>query len=93
MEYRRLGRTGLRVSSVGLGTWLTFGGRVDDRAASALVRRAVELGVNLFDTADVYENGRAEEALGRALEASRARTSSSRRSAFSRWGPGPTIAG
>jgi aryl-alcohol dehydrogenase-like predicted oxidoreductase len=52
---------------LGLGTWLTFGDRLDDRTAFALVRRALELGVNLFDTADVYELGRAEQQLGRAL--------------------------
>ncbi|MHC4340861.1 MAG: aldo/keto reductase family protein [Planctomycetota bacterium] len=68
MEYRRLGRSGLKVSEICLGTWLTFGGRLDDRGASALVRRAFELGINFFDTADVYELGKAEEQLGRALE-------------------------
>lgn len=93
MEYRRLGRTGLRVSSVGLGTWLTFGGRVDDRAASALVRRAVELGVNLFDTADVYENGRAEEALGRALEGIPRKDIVLATKCFFPMGPGPNDRG
>ncbi len=67
MEYRRLGSSGCKVSEIGLGTWLTFGGRLDERSASALVRKAFDLGVNLFDTADVYEQGRAEEALGAAL--------------------------
>jgi aryl-alcohol dehydrogenase-like predicted oxidoreductase len=64
VEYRRLGRSGLKVSEICLGTWLTFGGRLDDRGASALVRRAFELGINFFDTADVYELGKAEEQLG-----------------------------
>jgi voltage-dependent potassium channel beta subunit len=68
VEYRRLGRAGVKVSAIGLGTWLTFGGRLDDRAATAIVRRALDLGVVLFDTADVYEGGRAEEALARALD-------------------------
>lgn len=68
MEYRRLGRAGVKVSAIGFGTWLTFGERLDDRAAAAIVRRALDLGVVLFDTADVYEGGRAEEALARALE-------------------------
>jgi voltage-dependent potassium channel beta subunit len=68
VEYRRLGRSGLKVSEICLGTWLTFGGRVDDRAASTLVNRAFELGINFIDTADVYELGKAEAALGRALE-------------------------
>lgn len=67
VEYRRLGASGLKVSALGLGTWLTFGDRLDDRTAFALVRRALDLGINLFDTADVYESGRAEQQLGRAL--------------------------
>jgi voltage-dependent potassium channel beta subunit len=67
VEYRRLGASGLKVSALGLGTWLTFGDRLDDRTAFALVRRALDLGINLFDTADVYEFGRAEQQLGRAL--------------------------
>jgi len=68
VEYRRLGRSGLKVSVVGLGTWLTFGSRLDDRSASALVHCALEQGINLIDTADVYELGGAEEQLGRVLE-------------------------
>jgi aryl-alcohol dehydrogenase-like predicted oxidoreductase len=66
MKYRALGRTGLEVSPISLGSWLTFGGDHDETAI-ACVRRAFELGVNLFDTANVYERGRAEEVLGRAL--------------------------
>jgi aryl-alcohol dehydrogenase-like predicted oxidoreductase len=66
MEYRALGRTGLEVSPISLGSWLTFGGDHDETAI-ACVRRAFELGVNVFDTANVYERGRAEEVLGRAL--------------------------
>jgi aryl-alcohol dehydrogenase-like predicted oxidoreductase len=64
---RRLGRTGLEVSVVSLGSWLTFGGSVNTDASIAIVRRAFELGVTSFDTANVYERGRAEEVLGRAL--------------------------
>ena len=67
MKYRPLGRSGLRVSEVSLGSWLTFGSSVDVRATRALVRRAYDLGVNLFDTADVYANGAAEEALREAV--------------------------
>ena len=67
MRYRRLGRTGLDVSAVSLGSWLTFGGSVDERASIAYIHRASELGVNFFDTADIYEAGRAEEVVGRAL--------------------------
>jgi aryl-alcohol dehydrogenase-like predicted oxidoreductase len=64
---RVLGRTGLEVSVISLGSWLTFGGSVAQDTAIACVRRAFELGVTLFDTANVYERGGAEEVLGRAL--------------------------
>jgi aryl-alcohol dehydrogenase-like predicted oxidoreductase len=67
MRYRRLGSSGLQVSAVGLGTWLTFGGRVDANKAYALVAAALDRGINLIDTADVYAMGKAEEMLGSAL--------------------------
>jgi aryl-alcohol dehydrogenase-like predicted oxidoreductase len=67
MEYRRLGDSGLKVSVVALGTWLTFGGRLDQAKATDLVDRALSLGINFFDTADVYERGKGESALGSAL--------------------------
>jgi aryl-alcohol dehydrogenase-like predicted oxidoreductase len=66
MRYRTLGRTGLEVSAISFGSWLTFG-TAGEESAIACVRRAFELGVNVFDTANVYERGRAEETLGRAL--------------------------
>jgi voltage-dependent potassium channel beta subunit len=69
MEYRRLGRSGLRVSEVSLGSWLTFGSSVDRQATLEIVERAFDLGINCFDTADVYANGAAEEVLGQALRA------------------------
>jgi voltage-dependent potassium channel beta subunit len=68
MKYRPLGRSGLRVSEVSLGSWLTLGKSVDLRATRAIVRRAFDLGINLFDTADVYANGAAEDALRQALD-------------------------
>lgn len=67
MRYRNLGRWGLRVSEIALGSWLTFGGYVDEDVAVACVLRAFEDGVNFFDTANVYAGGRAEEVVGRAL--------------------------
>jgi voltage-dependent potassium channel beta subunit len=67
MEYRRLGEAGLQVSTVGLGSWLTFGGTVDERKAWDCIRRAYELGVNFFDTANVYAHGQAERVMGGAL--------------------------
>lgn len=68
MEYRKLGASGLRVSTVGLGSWLTYGRRVDDDRAHACLRRAFEAGVNFFDTANVYARGEAERTLGRWLD-------------------------
>ncbi len=67
MHYRRLGSSGIQVSAVSLGSWLTYGGTVAEDISMACVRRAFELGVNFFDTANVYARGRAEEVLGRAL--------------------------
>jgi aryl-alcohol dehydrogenase-like predicted oxidoreductase len=67
VEYRRLGDSDLQVSEICLGTWTTFGGSLDDGAAIALVDAALETGVNFFDTANVYSQGRSEEVLGRAL--------------------------
>lgn len=71
MKYRNLGSSGLKVSEIGLGSWLTYGGGVDADQARACIRRAYELGVILFDTADVYHRGAAEEFLGGELGAYR----------------------
>jgi voltage-dependent potassium channel beta subunit len=68
MRYRHLGSSGLRVSEVSLGSWLTYGGSVEDERAVACIHRAFELGVNFFDTANVYRQGAAEEVVGRALK-------------------------
>ena len=70
MEYRRLGHSGLEVSAVGLGC-NNFGMRADYAQSETVVRRAVELGVTLFDTADIYGGSQSEEFLGRALGADR----------------------
>jgi 1-deoxyxylulose-5-phosphate synthase len=67
MEYRRLGDSDLRVSEICLGTWTTFGGSLEEEAARELVEVAFDLGINFFDTANVYSEGRSEEVLGRAL--------------------------
>ncbi len=67
MNYRRMGRTGLKLSEVSLGSWITFGDQVDDETASKLLHRAFELGVNFFDNADVYAKGKAEEVMGKAI--------------------------
>lgn len=68
MKYRRLGRSGTRASEVILGSWLTFGSSVDEAATAACVRAALDVGIQTFDTADVYALGAAERALGKALE-------------------------
>jgi len=67
VEYRNLGQSGLKVSPIGLGTWLTFGGKLDQLTEQTLVREAFDRGINFFDTADVYKQGEAETALRYAL--------------------------
>ncbi len=67
MNYRALGRSGLQVSEISLGSWLTLGSSVDGDRTREIVHRAYDLGINFFDTADVYANGKAEKALGMAL--------------------------
>ncbi|TNN01640.1 hypothetical protein fugu_011022 [Takifugu bimaculatus] len=68
MKYRNLGKSGLRVSCLGLGTWVTFGGQISDEVAEQLMTMAYESGVNLFDTAEVYAGGRAEIILGSIIK-------------------------
>ncbi len=68
MNYRRLGRAGVKVSEISLGSWLTYGGSVGRDTAIACVHRAYELGVNFFDTANVYDRGAAETVLGQAIK-------------------------
>jgi voltage-dependent potassium channel beta subunit len=68
MEYRHLGNSGLRVSEISLGSWLTYGRTVDRESTRSIIRRAYELGINLFDTANVYHRGAAEETLGEILQ-------------------------
>jgi aryl-alcohol dehydrogenase-like predicted oxidoreductase len=67
MNVRPLGRTGLKVSELTLGSWTTLGGSVDVTESSRIVHRAFELGIHTFDTADVYVRGEAERALGKAI--------------------------
>jgi aryl-alcohol dehydrogenase-like predicted oxidoreductase len=67
MEYRKLGSSGLRVSAVSLGGWLTLGGSVDEETGRAIVRAALDAGINFIDLADVYSHGEAERFVGRLL--------------------------
>ncbi|TMQ91437.1 aldo/keto reductase [Actinomadura soli] len=71
MEFRYLGRSGLKVSEIAYGNWLTHGSQVEEDAARACVRAALDEGITTFDTADVYAGTRAEEVLGRALKGQR----------------------
>ncbi len=68
MHYRRMGHSGLKLSEISLGSWLTFGSQIDGKTAEELVRAAYEQGVNFFDTADMYANGQAEIVLGKAIK-------------------------
>jgi aryl-alcohol dehydrogenase-like predicted oxidoreductase len=67
MEFRHLGRSGMLVSEISYGNWITHGSQVEEDAATACVRAALDLGITTFDTADVYAGTRAEAVLGRAL--------------------------
>jgi voltage-dependent potassium channel beta subunit len=69
MKYRKLGGTGLKVSEISLGSWLTYGGYVERENAVNAIKTAYDLGINFFDTANVYERGAAEELVGEALKA------------------------
>jgi aryl-alcohol dehydrogenase-like predicted oxidoreductase len=71
MEHRYLGRSGLLISEIAYGNWVTHGSQVAEDAAVACVRAALDAGITTFDTADVYAAGRAESVLGRALKGER----------------------
>ena len=68
MHYRRLGRSGLKISEISLGAWVTFGSQVDENTSIELIQAAYDAGVNFFDNADIYANGLAEIVMGRALK-------------------------
>jgi voltage-dependent potassium channel beta subunit len=71
MEYRSIGKWGIRVSEVGLGSWLTYGGIVDEKKSVEQIHFAYERGINFFDTANVYAHGHAEEVVGNAIKSFR----------------------
>jgi voltage-dependent potassium channel beta subunit len=68
MHYRRLGRSGLKVSEISFGSWVTFGNQLDEAGAIDLIHAAYEQGINFFDNADVYANGQAEVIMGKAIK-------------------------
>ncbi|MFC4000796.1 aldo/keto reductase family protein [Prauserella oleivorans] len=71
MEFRRLGRSGLSVSEISYGNWLTHGSQVEEDQAQACIKAALDAGITTFDTADVYANTAAESVLGRGLKGQR----------------------
>ncbi len=71
MEYRRLGNSGLWISEISYGNWITHGSQIEQDTAERCVRAALEAGITTFDTADVYAEGRAETVLGKALKGQR----------------------
>jgi len=68
MEYRKLGTTGIQVSAVSLGSWLTFGKQIDDGVATDLMKIAYDSGINFFDNAEIYARGKSELVMGEALK-------------------------
>jgi len=68
MEYRRLGKSGLKVSELSFGSWITFGNQIEDNTSEKLMDMAYEAGVNFFDNAEVYAHGKSEEVMGEILK-------------------------
>ena len=71
VAYRYLGTSGLKISEIAYGNWLTHGSQVENDAAFACIRAALEMGITTFDTADVYANTVAESVLGEGLKRQR----------------------
>ena len=68
MDYRRLGKSGLQVSELSFGSWITFGNQIGDNTSEALMRMAYDAGINFFDNAEVYANGESERVMGEILK-------------------------
>ncbi|TFH37403.1 MAG: aldo/keto reductase [Anaerolineales bacterium] len=68
MQYRNMGKSGLKLSAISLGAWVTFGDQIDAGIASDLIHRAYDAGINFFDNADIYAKGKAEEVMGAAIK-------------------------
>src|SRR4029453_14103141 len=93
VEFRRLGRSGLTVSEIAYGNWITHGSQVEEDAAKACVQAALDSGITTFDTADVYARTRAESVLGRALAGVRRESYELFTKAYWPTGPGPNDRG
>lgn len=89
MEFRHLGRSGLLISEIAYGNWITHGSQLEEDAAAACVQAALDVGITTFDTADAYAGGRAEEVLGRALKGERRAGLEIFTKVFWPTGPGP----
>ncbi|MFN2146041.1 MAG: aldo/keto reductase [Anaerolineales bacterium] len=68
MHYRRLGRSGLKISEISLGSWVTMGSQIDEKTSKELIHTAFDKGVNFFDNADIYARGQAEIVMGQAIK-------------------------
>jgi voltage-dependent potassium channel beta subunit len=68
MHYRRLGRSGLKISEISLGAWVTMGSQIDENTSKELIHAAFDKGVNFFDNADIYARGQAETVMGKAIK-------------------------
>lgn len=93
MHFRRLGRSSVRVSEVALGSWLTYGGSVDEKSSIKQIHHAFDQGINFFDTANVYAHGAAEQVVGKALAAYRRDDSFVATKVFFPMGDGPNDKG
>ena len=68
MEYRKLGKTGLKISELSYGSWITFGNQLDEKGASEIMSVAFDQGVNFFDNAEAYKQGQSEIIMGNVLK-------------------------
>src|SRR5450755_1865262 len=93
MEYRHLGRSGLKISEIAYGNWLTHGSQVEEDAATACVAAALDAGITTFDTADVYAGTKAEAVMGRALHGVRRESLEIFTKVYWPTGPGPNDRG
>ncbi|MEV6489051.1 aldo/keto reductase family protein [Actinoplanes sp. NPDC051633] len=89
MEFRHLGRSGLLISEIAYGNWITHGSQVEEDAANECVKAALDVGITTFDTADAYAGTKAEEVLGRALKGQRREGLEIFTKVFWPTGPGP----
>ncbi len=89
MEYRRLGKSGLKISALSLGSWVTFGNQLDVEGAMEIMATAYDAGINFFDNAEIYALGKSEKVMGRALKKLGWRRDSYLVSSKVRWGSVP----